>query len=137
MQTKHIEITLQEAKELYQNNESFRPKLLKEFGEKMLLELNVPSLEEAKALYSKPFPAKSCSMHEAFVNLLLLKEVLGEHCSVDWNNPNSIKFCIGRKNNVITICTSYNDYYFLAFNSPSIAKEFLEKHEQLISVFLD
>ena len=61
----------------------------------------------------------------------LLKD-LGNECDVDWSNPDLIKYTIGNHSNEIKGCTTYNNYYFLAFRTEKIRDEFMNTHMELI-----
>jgi hypothetical protein len=69
----------------------------------------------------------------AYAQLTQLMADCGD-CEIDWRNSES-KYCVIRSMNDLKTSIVYYNFNLLTFNTPEIAKEFMEKHEGLIKQF--
>lgn len=69
----------------------------------------------------------------AYAQLTQLMADCGD-CDVDWEDYQT-KYCIRRIDNLLEIVKLCRTFDFLAFTTPEIALEFMQKHEELIETF--
>ena len=153
-----ITLTVQQAKELYEQDNSFRETLLSEFSDvelgikkelKKWRELGFidgvyiasdatitiaetnPTDTHGKNIFATKKQAESAL---AMAQLSQLMADLGDECEVDWGS-NSTKYILNRSNKTIDSNYTYHEYHFLAFKTESVRDAFLEKHEELIKQY--
>ena len=156
---KTITLTVQQAKELYEKDNSFRTTILSEFTDGELgikKELRGWSelgnslkgfyigenshIKEANCLinlfHRNVFATKKQAESAlAMAQLSQLMADLGDECDVDWSDNSYNKYCITRIGNHIHATNYYTIYEFLAFKTESVRDAFLEKHEELIKQY--
>ena len=156
---KTITLTTEQAKELYNKDNSFRGTILSEFtdselGIKKELKgwselgdslkgyfIGVKShIEEANCLIN-PFhrnvfeTKKQAESALAMAQLSQLMADLGDECDVDWMDDDEMKFAIGRTKDRLNRNYFFESFRFLAFKTESVRDAFLEKHEELIKQY--
>ena len=156
--TKTITLTVQQAKELYEKDNSFRGTILSEFTDGELgikkelksysdLKISgfyigsntgaVESIDNLRPSYDahNVFATKKQALSSlAMAQLSQLMADLGGECEVDWG-INSKKYILNRSNKSTDSNYTYHEYHFLAFKTESIRDAFLEKHEELIKQY--
>lgn len=156
---KAIELTIEQAIELYKQNPEYRTNILSTFTDEELgLEVRMRSWEELdftnvyvpsrsgqidtyiKQTYdrdlSTPSEKHALSMI-AFAKLSMLMKDLGSECEVDWNDVDTLKHCIkySQKTNLVYLSYCYTSKHFLAFKSEEKAIRFMVKHTELIKQY--
>ena len=156
---KTITLTVQQAKELYEKDNSFRGTILSEFTDSELgIKKELKSwnelgnslkgfyigekshIEEANCLIN-PFhrnvfaTKKQAESALAMAQLSQLMADLGDECDVDWGLHSGLKYVIYRWNNEIETVTVSSTHYFLSFKTKKVRDAFLEKHEELIKQY--
>ena len=154
-----ITLTVEQAKELYEKDNSFRDTLLSEFsdvelgitpkiktwGELKMVEGFIinhyadgvtkdrshATLSKSKSIYATKKQALSSL---AMAQLSQLMADLGDECEVDWENP-QLKHTIVAASNIIERGRPVHVNRFLAFKTKEIRDAFLEKHEELIKQY--
>ena len=157
---KAVLMTAEQAKSLYNKDNSFRDTLLSEFTDyelgikpkmKSWEDLrcftgywmtgygsvvheyhNLTCIQEYKGLYATEKQLKSAY---AMAQLSQLMKDLGSECEVDWGGRNHYKYVIDRQYYKLHTTTADRTYHFLAFRTPEVRDAFLEKHEELIKQY--
>lgn len=158
---KAVLMTAEQAKSLYEQNNSFRETLLSEFTDEELgIKKKLKSWEELKNLiegwwvfcdsslrYDKNIATepknknvfatqKQAQSALAMAQLSQLMADLGDECDVDWNHTfNYNKHIIYRSKNILAKNFVHSTYSFLAFKTESVRDAFLEKHKELIKQY--
>ena len=155
-----ITLTVQQAKELYEKDNSFRDTLLSEFTDVELgiekelrswdglhriggyyidddsdvIELNLfhETAIDNKNIFKTEKQALSSL---AMAQLSQLMADLGDECDVDWENPSQLKHTIVASFNIIERGRTVHLNRFLAFKAEEVRNAFLEKHEELIKQY--
>ena len=156
---KTITLTVQQAKELYEKDNSFRGTILSEFTDSELgikkelknyLDLKIsgfyigsntsgvksidnlsPSYDAHNVFATK----KQAESALAMAQLSQLMADLGDECDVDWGDDNQGKYVITREGMRVNTYRLYSSFSFLAFKTESVRDAFLEKHEELIKQY--
>ena len=153
-----ITLTVEQAKELYEQDNSFRTTILSEFTDVELgIKKELKRWEEL-GVFDGFYIDSACCIEETLENsptydmrdifatekqamsalamaqLSQLMADLGDECDVDWSS-NSTKYILNRSNKTIDSNYTYHEYYFLAFKTESVRDAFLEKHEELIKQY--
>ena len=155
---KTITLTVQQAKELYEKDNSFRTTILSEFTDSELgIKKELKSWEElgifdgfyidsvcciVKTLENSPtydmrdiFATKKQAQSAlAMAQLSQLMADLGDECDVDWGDW-CVKHTIVREYDCLVCSFEHGCYQFLAFKTESVRDAFLEKHEELIKQY--
>ena len=153
-----ITLTVQQAKELYEIDNSFRDTLLSEFSDvelgikkelKSWVELNYidgcfigsdSSIIHERRLLTVVYNRNTFATKKQALSALAMAQLsqlmadLGDECEVDWSS-NSTKYILNRSNKTIDSNYTYHEYHFLAFKTESVRDAFLEKHEELINQY--
>ena len=157
---KAVLMTAEQAKSLYNKDNSFRDTLLSEFtdyelgikpkmkswedlrhitwywmtgyGSMVHEDINIPCIQEHKGVYATEKQLKSAY---AMAQLSQLMKDLGSECEVSWGGRNHNKYVIYRGNYVLHTTSVVSMYHFLAFRTPEVRDAFLEKHEELIKQY--
>ena len=155
-----ITLTVQQAKELYEKDNSFRDTLLSEFTDVELgiekelrswdglhriggyyidddsdvIELNLfhETAIDNKNIFKTEKQALSSL---AMAQLSQLMADLGDECDVDWGDESERKWTISRYNNALEVEQAWGIFNFLAFKTKATRDAFLEKHEELIKQY--
>ena len=155
---KTITLTVQQAKELYEKDNSFRTTILSEFTDSELgikKELKGWSelgdslkgyfigenshIKEVNCLinlfHRNVFATKKQAQSAlAMAQLSQLMADLGDECDVDWGDGNE-KHTIVREYDCLVCSFEHECYQFLTFKTESVRDAFLEKHEELIKQY--
>lgn len=155
---KNIQLTKEQALELYKTNPEYRDTLLSVFTDE---ELNIkPVLRDWEDLdFNNSFypdhigrtfkqnvrlnnagclnvpSEKHAKSMIAFAKLSMLMNDLGNECRVDWNDQNQIKHVIERIENDVILSPRKTEWCFLAFKTLRTRDYFVEKHYQLIKEY--
>jgi hypothetical protein len=136
MNTRNITLTLDKAKEWYNNGGELREIALQAFTEQELNPLpkswkeyvnryGVPNL---KYIFSSSCPNK----YIALWKLEQLRDCYRQGWKPDWNDLVGIKYCIAIESDKLRVRTHGYLNEFLSFQSVEIAREFLKNFESLI-----
>ena len=156
---KTITLTTEQAKELYEKDNSFRTTILSEFTDSELgikkelkrwrelgfidgayiesdatitiAETN-PTDTHGKNIFATKKQAESAL---AMAQLSQLMADLGDECDIDWGLHSGLKYVIYRWNNEIETVSVSSTHYFLSFKTKKVRDAFLEKHEELIKQY--
>lgn len=156
---KNIQLTTEQALELYKTNPEYRDTLLSVFTDE---ELNIkPMLRDwedldflntyypqysgkiyfqtkrgcIESMYLQVPSEKHAKSMIAFAKLSMLMNDLGDECRMDWENKNQTKYVVFRYGNILAKDTLYCSYTLLAFKTKSIRDAFFEKHHELIKEY--
>ena len=158
---KTITLTVQQAKELYENDNSFRGTILSEFTDVELgikkelkgwSELGVvngysidprtgntignlrasTNFKHNEFIFSNEKQAESA---RAMAKLSQLMADLGDECEVDWGVDSVQKYSLKRVGDNVLKNTVYREFHFISFKTGSVRDAFLEKHEELIKQY--
>lgn len=156
-----ITLTVEQAKDLYEQDNSFRETLLSEFSDVELgIEKELKSWSELGNIWGygvdqrtggviECIAASTHYKHNEFIfktekqalsslamaQLSQLMADLGDECDVDWGNSGEVKWTISRYCNTLEGKRAWETFNFLAFNTREIRDAFLEKHEELIKQY--
>ena len=153
---RNLELTIEQAKKLYAENESMRELLLTSFTKEELEGVVLKDWSELKDVTGyyvtevsciKPFgelkdandyhknvcaTEKQAKSTLAMAQLSQLMKDLGDECNVEWTGRTP-KCYIMRFNNAVICDQGWVDqYHFLAFKTREIALAFMKKHDRLI-----
>lgn len=159
MNKKTIQLTAEQAKKLYNENNSYRTTLLSDFTDEELgIRPHVPSWEDVATTMRSYYPhctgavekeetfihselhlnvpsEKHAKSMFAFAKLSTIMAAMGDECDVNWNDDKCLKHVIAFYRNKMIKWSTNNHRYFLAFKTASVRNEFLEKHRQLIEEY--
>ena len=155
-----ITLTVEQAKELYEKDNSFRDTLLSEFtdvelaitpkiktwGELKMVEgfiinhyadgvtkdISHTTLSKSKSIYATKKQVLSAF---AMAQLSQYMADFGDECDVDWGDEFERKWTISRYNNALEVEQAWGIFNFLAFKTKATRDAFLEKHEELIKQY--
>lgn len=151
---RQLELSLEQAQKLYNEQPSMRELLLTTFTKEELEGVVLKDWSELRGIagyyvsevsaikaytterissYNKNVFAteKQAKSALAMAQLSQLMKDLGSECEVDWSDGTR-KQCIVRINNRLEISTYEGSYHFLAFKTAKVRDAFATKHERLI-----
>lgn len=158
MNKKTIQLTTEQAQELYIQNPYFRSTILSEFtdeelgiekvikdwveldfidgwyvsdGSRIVALKKVSTCAGHKNIFATEKQAKSAL---AMAQLSQLMKDLGDECDVS-RTTNKYHYVIYREADRLNASASYSTFWFLAFKTASVRDKFMEKHEQLIKEY--
>jgi len=151
---RNLELTLEQAKKLYESQPEMRELLLTSFTEEELEGVVLKGwydLKNIQGFYIRESSdivkgsmfansivninvfatKKQAKSALAMAQLSQLMKDLGDECDVDWEDYSG-KHCICRSRDYVTVTIQTYMYRFLAFKTKDVCSAFLEKHERLI-----
>lgn len=155
---KNVQLTTEQAKQLYKTNPEYRTTLLSVFTDDELgIEIVLRGWEEldfersywvnfngviTRDKYDTSFSychtsvptEKHAKSMIAFAKLSMLMADLGYECKVDWRPP-SVKYVILCVENRVQLEEVHVTAQFLAFKTEKVRDAFLRKHRQLINEY--